>query len=184
MDINTFTRLIAPLKRKIYLLIGRAILTAIDNSQGTQKIQVTVLKNETISDVERFQEYGFESYPIAGDSAQALIGFVNGNRDQGIAFCVHDRQYRPTDLAEAEVAIYTSQDKSSSDHRIHLKSGKVIEIIADTVIITSPEMTISGNLTVTGDIEGGTVATTAGIDLDTHTHPGVTSGGASTGPAQ
>jgi len=118
---NAFKRILEPLQKKIYLLIGRAILTAINNSETTQKLQIVALSGETITDIERFQNYGFESYPLAGAEIAGL--FLNGNRDNGIVICVHDRRYRPTDLASGEVAVYHSEG-----HRVLLKAGGVIEI--------------------------------------------------------
>jgi len=97
-------RWLQPLKKKIMLLVGRCILTAINNSEGTQKIQIKGLKNETVTDIERFQEYGFETYPKK--DSEALILFINGNRDSGIVACVHDRNYRPKDLSEGDVCVY------------------------------------------------------------------------------
>lgn len=44
---------------------------------------------------------------------------------------VHDRRYRPTDLQQGEVCIYTDED--SSDHRIHLKRGKGIEMLGTSL---------------------------------------------------
>ncbi len=121
MNFPDFKRLIRPISNKIFLMLGRAVLKAINNSEGTQKIQVVALADETISDIERFQEYGFESYPLA--EAEVFIGFLNGNRDHGIALCVHDGRYRPTDLAEGEVAVYHKEG-----HRVLLKAGGIIEV--------------------------------------------------------
>jgi phage baseplate assembly protein V len=127
MDLNDFKRLITPLRNKIFLLLGRAVLEAVKNTEMTQKIQITALDEEVISDMERFQEYGFETYPLEG--AEVLATFFNGNRDHGITICVHDRRYRPTDLAAGEVAVYTDED--SSDFRIHLKRGRIFGIKGD-----------------------------------------------------
>jgi len=113
-------------------MLGRAVLKAVENSEGTQRIQVLALADETISSIERFQEYGFESHPLAG--AEVFIGFLNGNRDHGIALCVHDGRYRPTDLAEGEIAIYHKDDKTSP-FRIHFKSGGALEVIGTTIKI-------------------------------------------------
>jgi len=118
---NSLKRFLAPLRKKIYLIIGRAILKAIDNSETTQKLQIVALNGETITGIERFQNYGFESYPLV--DAEALGLFLNGNRDNGIVICVHDRRHRPTDLASGEVAVYHSEG-----HRVLLKAGGVIEI--------------------------------------------------------
>jgi phage baseplate assembly protein V len=101
-------RFLAPIKKKIFLLIGRAILTAIDNSGNIQKIQVTALKDETISDVERAQEYGLETYPKTDSEAEVIILFLNGNREQGICVKIHDRANRPTGLNEGDVYLYNA----------------------------------------------------------------------------
>ena len=101
MKWTEFQRLTRTMRNKIFLLIGRAILTAINNAEGTQKVQITGLDGETITDIERMQEYGLETYPDIG--AEGLGAFINGNRDQGIVIVIHDRRYRPTDLAAGEV---------------------------------------------------------------------------------
>lgn len=122
MNLNDFKRLIQPLRNKIFLLLGRAILEAVKNTELTQKIQVTALSGEVITDMERFQEYGFETYPLEG--AEVIAVFLNGNRDHGIAVCVHDRRYRPQDLVEGEVIVYTDEDKILP-FRIQMKRGRI-----------------------------------------------------------
>jgi len=128
MNLPDFRRLIRPITNKIFLLLGRAVLKAVENSEDTQKIQVLALAEETISDIERFQEYGFETYPFA--EAQVFIGVLNGNRDHGIALCVHDRRYRPTDLSEGEVCIYTDED-ATTEFRLWLKRNRIAYLRAD-----------------------------------------------------
>jgi len=127
MLLNDLKRLIQPLRNKIFLLLGRAILEAVKNTELAQKIQVTALNGEVISDMERFQEYGFETYPLEGAEVAAI--FLNGNRDHGIAICVHDRRYRPQNLAEGETALYTDEDEPAQQHRVHLKRGQIIELV-------------------------------------------------------
>lgn len=135
ITINDFKRLIAPIKKKIFLSLGRAVLTFVNNTEDTQKIQVIALSNETITDIERFQEYGFETYPFV--DAEVFVAFLNGNRDHGIVLCTHDRRYRPTDLVEGEVINYTDEDQSAGGHRIHFKRGQIIDIKDIETIITS-----------------------------------------------
>ena len=136
MNLNDFKRLIRPLQNKIFLLLGRAILKAIDNSEGTQKIQVIALSGETITGMERFQEYGFETYPFTEAEVAAI--FLNGNRSHGIALCVHDRRYRPKDLVEGEVAVYTDEDVTTpfrmqmKRNRIHFRRSDKEDIDIDT----------------------------------------------------
>jgi phage baseplate assembly protein V len=116
-------RLLEPIKRKVMLVIGRCILTAINNGEKTQKLQVKAMEGETITDIERYQEYGLESYPLT--DKECLLVSINGNRDQGVIIKVHDRENRPTDLASGDVVLY---DHRGSQVRIsvtgiQLKTG-------------------------------------------------------------
>jgi len=160
MILSDFKRLIAPLQKKIFLSLGRAILKAVNNSEGTQKIQVVALHGETITDIERFQEYGFETYPFV--DAESFVAFLNGNRDHGISLCTHDRRYRPKDLVEGEITIYTDEDQSSGGHRIHLKRGQIVEINCVDANINCIDANINcsqkANVIAAGgiDLDGGT----------------------------
>jgi hypothetical protein len=58
------------------------------------------------------------------------------------------------------------------DGTIEVESPTTINVTSPSVHIESPAVTMSGTLDVTGGIVGGTVATVAGIDLDTHVHAG------------
>ena len=130
MDFFDFQRLIRPIKNKLFLLLGRAILKAVNNAEQTQKIQVIALSGEVITDMERFQEYGLETYPLA--EAEVAAVFLNGNRDHGIALCVHDRRYRPTGLSAGEIMLYT--DENSTGFRIHFKRNRILDTKGDQAI--------------------------------------------------
>ena len=157
IEIKDIHRLLAPIKNKIFLLIGRAILKAINNSEGTQKIQVVGLSGETITDIERMQEYGFESYPVA--ESEAVVLYINGNRDQGLAICVHDRSNRPDDLAEGESQMY-----SKNGNKITMKADGSIEIESNGALIlksgdsSSWKPNIQGTCLFTGAPHGGSGA--------------------------
>ena len=180
IGIKDFKRLIRPIQNKIFLLLGRAILTAVNNSESTQKIQIVALSGEVITDIERFQEYGFESYPLEG--AEVFAGFINGNRDNGIVLCVHDRRYRPTDLAEGEVAVYTDEDKTTpfrvqmKRNRTYFRRSDKVDIDIDTSktedIGTTTTETIGTSKTVTAPIEENVNATshTRTAAISTHTN--------------
>lgn len=147
--------LIENLKRKIFLLLGRGIVKALTTNQGTQLIQVVALDGETITDVERMEEYGFTAVPDV--DSEAAIGFVNGNRDQGLILCIADRRYRPTNLASGEVMVY---DKNGS--KIHLKADGSIEITAmKNITVTAAEAALykSGTGAVVEDAVGITLKT-------------------------
>ena len=99
-------KIIEKIKKKLFLIIGRGILILVESvSDKTMKIQITGLSGETISGVERLQDYGVESYP---DKGEVVILAPGGNRDQAIVICVHDREGRPKNLAEKDVRIYSN----------------------------------------------------------------------------
>ena len=103
MNIRDLERAIAPLHRRVMLAIGRAVLRQADDAGGAQRLQVSLLAGETRGEVERFQDYGFSSHPIAG--AEAVVVSVGGNRDNPVAVVVADRRSRPQGLAAGEVCI-------------------------------------------------------------------------------
>lgn len=182
-SIKDFKRLIAPLQRKIFLLAGRALLSIVNNDESTQKLMITVLNNETINDVERFQEYGFETYPL--EDSEPFVIFLNGNRDHGFALCVHDRRYRPTDLSEGEVAMYTDED-STTPFRFWLKRDRIAYLKADKLqAVLDTEAYINSDRVILGDDAWASVLRLVDErfkDLfNNHVHSGVTAGGASTG---
>lgn len=155
---NAFDRIIAPIKRRIQNMIVRGVVSAINNSENTQKIQLNLLYNETATDLERFENYGSASYPLKG--AEALPVFLGGNRDHGIVLVIHDKRYRPDYLSEGEIASYTSEDKDSPYHRIHFKNGREIEIKCQLV-----DQDIGGDNTV--DVGGDRTETIAGNKTET-----------------
>lgn len=189
ITLEDFKRLIRPIQNKIFLLIGRCILSAINNSGGTQKIDVVVLQNEARSNVERLQNYGFDSVPLPG--SEGVILFINGNRNQAIALIAADRRYRPTDLIGGEVAMYTKDDKASQDDRIHLKSGKIHQhknnqALIDSVvqaILTTPLFRVTGGTVELGAQVGmEKLANETFLSLfNTHIHSGVDAGPSNTG---
>lgn len=100
------TRTMAPLQRRVSLMIARAVVAAVNDTTKTQTLQVQALADEVTDNVERFQDYGFSSVPLAG--AEALLLSVGGNRAHGVAVGVHNRTLRPKNLNTGDVALYTA----------------------------------------------------------------------------
>lgn len=129
--------------KKLFLIISRGKLLKIDNTNAEmQKIQISNLADEVITDIERYQDYGFENYPLIAN-AEAVTLFVNGNRNanKGINVCVNNRKLRPTDLESGEVRIYSVDSNKSNknyitikptDNTIHIITADNKEIILDT----------------------------------------------------
>ncbi len=159
-----------PLHRRVSLMIGRAVLTAVKDGAARQYLQFTALAGETKGDVEHFQPYGFTSHPLPG--AQVVFACVAGDRGLPLALVADDPRYRLTDLQPGEVAIFTDEGD-----RIKLKRGRVVEIDTHRLIINAsekvrlntPVMECSGDVIDTADTNGETMRSMRET-YDIHTH--------------
>jgi phage gp45-like len=133
-------------------LIARAVVNLVDDGKHLQIVQLGVLADETVEDIERFQNYGFTSNPATG--AEAVVLFVNGQRDHGLVVSVDDRRYRIANLASGEVAVY---DKNGS--KITLKANGDIDIAP-----------ASGNVNVTGTLKASVDVQVGSVSLKNHVH--------------
>jgi phage baseplate assembly protein V len=132
--VQAVDRITSNLKKRIMKIIGRAVIELIDDSKGLQSTQISVLKNEVYSKIERVQSYGLTSHPRKG--AEAVVLFQAGSRDHGIVIGVDDRRYRLKNLSEGEVALYTDEGD-----KIHLKRGNKIDIETQTLTIKAGDST-------------------------------------------
>lgn len=98
------SRIIAPLRRRVQLMVGRAVLSVIDDTKKVQTVKVDLLSDEVSEDVERFQNYGHTAVPFK--DCEAVVVFVGGSRAHGIIVATDDRAKRPTGLAEGDSALY------------------------------------------------------------------------------
>lgn len=138
MDIvRVFNSLIAPLRRRVRLMVSRAILSVVNDAGGLQVVQVKLLADEVRDGVERMQDYGYTSVPLAG--AEGVMVCVSGNRDHGIVVAMDDRRYRIKGLQPGEVAVYTDEDKQAHKHRIILGRGGKIDVQGKNVTVTASE---------------------------------------------
>lgn len=123
--------MIAPVQRRVANLVGRGVVNTTDDSTQIQLSQVSLLDGEVRDEIERFQSYGFSSNPREG--AEAVVVFVGGRRDHGLAIQVDDRRYRIRNLESGEVAVYNDTGakivlRSSGDIEITPPTGKVIAL--------------------------------------------------------
>ena len=129
---STFNKLSQELRRRVMLMIGRAVLTVVDDSTGLQTVQIEALRGEVIDGAERMQLYGITSHPLKGADVTLLA--VSGMRQHPVVL-IDDRRHRQTDLAEGEVCLYSFENEDGNRHRVILQNGRVIKIEAgaDTV---------------------------------------------------
>lgn len=127
---------LAKLSRRIRMGITRAVLKLVNDKTGIQTAQISLFQNETKSNIERMQEYGFSSVPLP--DCEGVAVFVGGTRDHGVIVATDDSRYRIKNQSPGEVAIYTDEGSS-----IKLKRGKIIEINGDDVIINANNFTVN-----------------------------------------
>lgn len=176
--IDAIQKLTENLRGKVQLMVGRAILSAINDSGAIQTAQAQLLADEVQDDAERIQQYGFSSVPLSG--AEGVLVFVGGNRDHGLVIATDDRRYRKKGLQPGEVCLYTDEGDC-----IVFNRGKIVRITAGTQVeVTAPVVTIKAAtkvrietplLEVTGDIKDkcdSSGKTMAGMrtTYNTHTH--------------
>lgn len=161
MDISVFNRLIGPIRRRVRLMVSRAVLSAISDTAGLQLVQVKLLDGEVRDGVERFQNYGMTSVPLPG--AEGVMVCVSGNRDHGVVIAMDDRRYRIKALQPGEVALYTDEDKEPHKHRIIFKRGGEIEVLGRNINVEAAE-----TLSLRGDIVK--VHATSLYQFDTNGH--------------
>lgn len=121
--IDTIRKMLAPVQRRVMLMVSRAVVNIVDDSLNMQNLQLTVLVDETQDGVERFQNFGFTSVPSKG--AEAIVLNVGGNRDHPIAVVVDDRRYRLKNLQEGESAVH-----NKDGDKVHIKQGREINVVA------------------------------------------------------
>jgi phage baseplate assembly protein V len=154
---SALDRELAPLIRRLGMMLARGELTAVNDAGGIQQMQVGLLAGETADAVERFQNYGLSSSPPAG--GDALVCFLGGNRDHGVVVAVNDRGSRPTGLASGEVVLYNNQNVS-----LRLTAEGDLIIKARRVIIEA-EQSIEASATTDATITAAGAVNLRGADI-------------------
>lgn len=157
----------ADTSRRASQTMARGVITRGDTSKKMQQVDVRLLADETKTDVEHWEPYGFTAAPQAG--AEALVAFPGGKRSHGVVVAVADRRYRLKGLAGGEVAMYDDQGQ------------KVVMGRSGMTIVSKGNVTLDcsgGDLIVTGDVIAD------GVSLKTHVHTDVMPGTALTGPPE
>ncbi|MNG09125.1 Bacteriophage Mu Gp45 protein [compost metagenome] len=127
--------------------------------------------------MEHLEPYGFTACPLAG--AEALAGFIGGDRSHAVVIVVADRRFRLQGLKSGEVALYTDEGDF-----IHFKRGRVIDIetvtlnvkATDSVNFDTPLITSTGRIESAGD------QIASGVSQVNHQHSDVQSGNGQSGP--
>ena len=147
--------------RRLDMMLSRGVLRATTDDESIQRMQLGLLDEETADRVERIQTYGLSSVPPPG--GDALVAFIQGNRDHGVVLAVNDRGSRPKGLKGGEVCLYNDQAVTvcltadgdlviRAKRNITLETDEEITIKAQKLTIEVPEIAIKGNIELEGDL--------------------------------
>lgn len=161
--------------RRIRLLFRLAVLVRSNSDTDVQIIQAKAGADETLTDIEHREPYGYTSRPHKG--AEVVLVCLGGNTSHSVALMVGDRRYRLKGMEEGEVALHDDQGNV-----VHLQRDQILVNAVQKLQITAPETAIESNVTVTGNtVFNGTVTANGKRIDETHKHTGVQSGGSTTG---
>ena|SRR5258706_3218535 len=152
------------LARRVLLLIGRGRVTTSNDGGPVQLVQVQVNALEPIDNVRRLAEFGFTS--VLPDGSDVVMGFIGGDRSNGVIVGSNHQQSRPKNLKPGESIIFSQDGKQiymTADGRIvveakgqpvtvnHASTVTVnasaeISLISEVkVAITAPLVSINGS---------------------------------------
>lgn len=186
MSESTFRRLTEPMRRRIKLMISRAVGHLVDPSTLLQTLQVELLKGEVLDGVEHLEGYGRTAHPPEG--FEALTASLAGDRAHTVALAAWHRKYRPVGFKAGENVIYDDQGQVIAllrDKTIHIYGcDKLVADVATEVTITCPLVTVKASskvrfetpvLECTGEIKdlcdsGGTTISGMRLVYNGHDH--------------
>ena len=152
-------------------ILARGVVALGNSASKLQSLQLRLLAGEIKDNMEHLEPYGFTACPHPG--AEALAGFIGGDRSHGVVITVADRRFRLVGLKPGEVALYTDEGD-----KFHFKRDRIIDIetvtlnvkATDSVNFDTPLITSTGRIESTGDQVAG------GVSQISHLHDGVKQG--------
>ena len=148
--LDQLNRLLQPLRRKLQMMLGRAVVSILSSDGAVQRVQVTGEGGGTLDDIEYIEPFGYTGRPPEGQHHGYYMR-LNGDGSQLLIFCVDGREYRLAIDAD-EAALYNSQGE-----RVHVKNNGEVHVKASTKVFAetplfecSNDCVIGANLTVNG----------------------------------
>jgi phage baseplate assembly protein V len=156
---------VSDLKNQINHIARVGIVSAAPDESGVvQQLQIKINNYETSDSVVTLGLYGVASSPLPG--ASAMILNLAGNNQNGAVIATQDGRYRPKGMVGGEVQLYDNNGQSvyltvtGGKMSVRIVAKDEVSITANTsIVLTAPGVTVNGNLTVTGNLTGGTGAT-------------------------
>jgi hypothetical protein len=117
--------MIRKLINRIQMMICKALLASVDDTQEIQLVKVIANEGEVQDGLERIQDYGFTSNPpLNGD---AVILYIGGNKDHGVVIKAGAGAVRKKGLLTGEVSVYTRYG-----NYLHMKASGLNEMFSST----------------------------------------------------
>lgn len=156
------------------------VVRAVNDTGQVQTVDVETHQGMVRAGIEVLQPFGFAGAPPAA-GAICLLFAVGGDPGHMVALPIAAPGGRFGNQAAGEATMY-----GSDGTRVSIRAGGIVEVWAGTeVIVHAPLVRMTGDLIVDGNISdlGGLHGTFGGLRTayNGHHHPGVQSGGASTG---
>jgi phage baseplate assembly protein V len=158
-------------------ILARGLVALGNSASKLQSLQLRLLAGEVKDNVEHLEPYGFTACPLAG--AEALAGFIGGDRSHAVVIVVADRRFRLQGLKSGEVALYTDEGDF-----IHFKRGRIIDIETVTLNIKATQSVNFDTplIKTTGRIESDGDQVASDVSQINHLHNGVKQGTEQSGP--
>ena len=155
-------------QQRLMARIKNVIGTGTVTGATTGMLQIRTATGRTNDRIKRVHNYGFMSRPLP--EAKAYNLFIGGVTARGITVNVEDELYQ-IDLKPGEVAMI--DDKGNLVHF----TEKGIKVTSPTkLLVDTPEseftgnVTVGGNVTANGKVEGKQGGTFAGVSSENHDH--------------
>jgi phage gp45-like len=80
MQSSFLHKILAPLKQRILLMIGRVLILAVKNDEVMPQLTAELLQGEVLEGLQLMQQFGLASHPLPGCEGVAV--FPMGDRSQ------------------------------------------------------------------------------------------------------
>jgi len=142
--------------RRVQMMIGRGVVTSVDDEGAVQVMQVRASGLEVADKRVRPQEFGLTSNPPPGSDA-ALVS-VSGDRSSTMVVGVNHQVSRPRGLRPGETKLYSEDGKY-----VYLTAGGGIVVEAE-----GQDVVVNNARNVTWNLSGKlTIVAPGGIDMQT-----------------
>lgn len=140
--------------RRILLVIGGGRIKTGSDGGPVQLQQVRMSEFETVDNLPRLAEYGFQSMPPA--ESDCVLVFVGGNRTDGVIIATGNQQFRMRSLAPGEVSISDNLGQSVylTQAGIVVNGGGLPVLVtnAPSITLDAPTVHATGNVNIDGNL--------------------------------